>query len=170
MQFKNWLLQEEISIRIKKQSHDHDCGPAALFSILSYFNIKKVEYKKLVSLCKTNKNKGTSPDNIIAVAKNFGLKVNKYNKMSLNKLQDFTNQKKPVLVPIQSWGNDKNKKLLNSGHYVIVTKVDEKFVYFKDPYHKSKDNRKMEKSEFFSIWVDKLNDKKIHQFGIVFEY
>ena len=47
MQFKNWLLQEEISIRIKKQSHDHDCGPAALFSILSYFNIKKSRIQKV---------------------------------------------------------------------------------------------------------------------------
>lgn len=169
MQFKNWLINEEIKLKIKKQSQNHDCGPAALFSILSYFNIKNIDYKKLTLLCRTTKNKGTSPDNIVMVAKNFGLKVKKHYKMTLKQLQNYTDNNKPVLVPIQSWGNEKNKKLLLSGHYVIVTKIDHDFVHFKDPFYQSKDNRKMKKDEFLQIWIDKLNGKKIKQFGIVFE-
>ena len=169
MQFKNWLIKEEIKLKIKKQSHDHDCGPAALFSILSYFKIKDLDYKKLVTMCKTTKNKGTSPDNIVAVAKNFGLKAKKNYNMTLQNLKSYTDKNKPVLVPIQSWGNYKNKKLLISGHYVIVSKIDQNFVYFKDPYYQSKDNRKMNRDDFLKAWIDKLNGKELKQFGIVFD-
>ena len=66
-------------------------------------------------------------------------------------------------------GNEKNKQNINSGHYVIVTKVDEKFVYFKDPYYQSKDNRKMNISDFLHDWIDKNDEKILNHFGVVFE-
>lgn len=168
MEFKNWFLKEEVSLRIKKQSHNYDCGPAALHSILSHFNIK-VDYDKLVKQCKTTKNCGTNPENIIKIAKLYGLKAHEYKNMTIKQLKKFTKQQKPIIASIQSWGNEKNKQNINSGHYVIVTKVDEKFVHFKDPYYQSKDHRKMTINDFFEIWIDKDENKILNQFGIVFE-
>lgn len=168
MNFKNWILQEEMSI--KKQSHNYDCGPAALFSILSHFGIKNVNYKKLVKQCKTTKDYGTLTENLVKAAKLYNLKVKQHEKMTIKELQDITNKKIPVIASIQSWGNEKSKNNIESGHYVIVTKVDKEYVHFYDPYYQSKDKRKMKKDEFMKDWIDENNGKIIHQFGISFQY
>lgn len=165
MNFKKWILQEEISI--KKQAHEYDCGPAALYSILSHFNIKNINYKKLTKQCKTTTSEGTKIDDIVKVAKYYGITATKHHDMSIQELQKLSN-KMPVMVNIQSWGNKQEKKNIESGHFVIVTKVDDDFVHFHDPYYLSKDKRKMKKNEFINNWIDDDSKKIIHHFGMSF--
>ena len=150
-----------IAIPYKQQIKNYDCGPAALFSILSFFKVGPKNYLELIQNCKTTKRSGTTPENIIKVAKYYGLKVKEYHNMTLKKLQETLDNNKPLIIDIQAWGNENKYKNLTSGHYAIAVGYDDKKIYFQDPFYYRKSYRSMSKENFLKYWKDKKSDGSI---------
>ena len=172
MQFKSWFFNEEkvmMAIPYKHQTENYDCGPAALFSILSFFNVGPKDYSQLIQDCKTTKRNGTDPDNIVKVAKSYGLRTKEYHNMTLKKLEELLDKEKPVIIDIQAWGNENKYKNLTSGHYAIAVGYDDKKIYFQDPLYYRKSRRSMDKEEFLKLWKDKKSDGSIlNHYAIAF--
>jgi hypothetical protein len=57
-----------------RQSTNYSCGAAALQAVLSYYGIDKRE-RALMDMLKTSESTGTSPDNIVRVARELGLQA-----------------------------------------------------------------------------------------------
>ena len=156
-----------IPLPFRKQTSNYDCGPAALFSILSFFNVGPKDYSQVIQDCKTTKRSGTDPDNIVKVAKSYGLKAKEYHNMTLKKLQELLDKEKPVIIDIQAWGNQNNYKNLTRGHYAIAVGYDDKKIYFQDPFYHAKNRRSMNKNDFLKRWKDKkTNGEILKQYGI----
>jgi len=156
-----------IAIPIKKQKSDYDCGPAVLHSILSYFKVAPETYKGLIKACKTTKRNGTSPSNIIEVAKSYGLNAKEYRKLSINKLQKMLDDKKPVIIDIQAWGKEFQYEKLNAGHYAIAVGYDLNNVYLRDPLYCKKNKLIISKIDFLKRWKDKTpNGEILKQYAI----
>ncbi len=154
MEFRNWLEKQEDGIPIKKviQSHDFDCGAAALKAIAGYFKIQADE-KDFIRICDAGKVKGTHPWDIVQAAKKLGFQAKKYTNMSLEQLKLFLDEKKPVICAIQAWGNKKDYHKLKDGHYVVAIAYDKKYIYFEDPSMR-KHRGFLSHKEFMDRWDD----------------
>lgn len=158
-----------IAIPYKHQIENYDCGPAALFSILSFFKVNPKKYQQIIKDCKTTEKDGTDPDNIIKTAKFYGLKTKQYHNMTLKKLEELLDAEKPVIIDIQAWGNKHKYKKLASGHYAVAVGYDDQKIYFQDPFYHRKSRRSMDKKEFLKLWKDKKPDGKIlNHYAIAF--
>jgi len=149
-----------------EQVSDYDCGPAALRAICLYYQVGPQDHQQFIKDCRATKKDGTEPENLIRVAKQYGLKTKESRNMSVDELQGYLNQKKPVIVDIQAWGEGYDD--LESGHYVVAIGYDEKNIYFEDPSLHSHKRGSLSKRELLSRWKDKkANGEELHQYGIV---
>lgn len=135
MNFQEWLLIKEGTIKIqvplKRQELKFSCGASALRSVLHYFGINKTE-EEIRQKAKTDEN-GTTTQNIIKVAKQFGLKTKAQYNMKEQELKDWIDKKIPVIICFQAWGYKKYYKNKESGHYAVVIGYDEENIYLQDP-------------------------------------
>ncbi|HEX2695116.1 MAG TPA: cysteine peptidase family C39 domain-containing protein [Acidobacteriota bacterium] len=120
-----------------RQSTAYSCGAAALQAVLNYYGIDKRE-KALMDMLKTTEEAGTSPDNIVRVAKELGLQADPRENVRYEDLIKAYREGIPVICAIQAWTDAlPGKRAWTSdwedGHYVIVIGADEQFVYVEDP-------------------------------------
>lgn len=157
MSFHKWLVLREGVIKTpvppKPQELSFSCGAGALRSVLHYFNIKKTE-EEVRKVAKTNEDDGTRTQNLIKAARHFGLETKaKYN-MDEQNLKDWLDEKKPVIICFQAWGNKKQYKDKKSGHYAVVIGYDEENVYLQDPAIHTKHRGHIPWKEFIKRWHD----------------
>src|SRR3990167_11125340 len=169
--FKAWLLEQENPIKIAlpavHQSSNYDCGAASLRSIASYFGFGPETEQQFIKAVKATKDNGTEPKNLIRAAKSFGLKVLAKENMSIQELIAMLDKGKPVICDIQAWGEPKEYKTKNSGHYVVAIGYDDKHIYFEDPSMKVT-RGKLTYDDFIRRWHDKdINGKPFKRLGIV---
>lgn len=161
--FQEWLVIREggvikTPVPSKSQKTGFTCGPAALRSILHYFGVTKSE-EELKKLTKANEDEGTNTEELIKVARHFGLKTKvKYN-MDKQHLKDWLDEDKPVIVCFQAWGSKKYYKTKESGHYAVVIGYDDKNVYFQDPSIHSKTRGYLPWDTFIKRWHDEDRDR-----------
>jgi predicted double-glycine peptidase len=145
MQFKQWLLEGEIipkktikatvmvNVPDVYQSHDYDCGPCCLRAIAKYFDVFPKDEEEFIKICGTSKKDGTHPNQLKKTAEKLGLEARFYTNLSIESLKTYIDQRRPVIVEIQAYGDPKKYKELKSGHFVIAIGYDKKNFYFEDP-------------------------------------
>jgi uncharacterized protein YvpB len=83
---------------------------------------------------------GAHPHHLVSVARKFGLAMEEYLPMSIGQLKSCLRKGRPVLMMIQAWGEDKQKRPFKSykgvwdeGHWIVAIGFDEAGVFFEDP-------------------------------------
>lgn len=169
--FREWLLVEEkVRIPLPKvqQVSDYDCGPASLRAVCQYYKVGPKSHKDFIKECETSKKHGTRPEDLIKIARKYGLDAKEYKNMSLSQLEKFLDEGKPVIVTIQAWGEKKYYDKLESGHYAVAIGYDSKKIYFEDPSVHRRKRGVLLKDEFLDRWKDKKRDGEVlKQYGIV---
>ena len=140
-----------------RQSTTYSCGAAALQAVLSYYGIDKRE-RALMDMLKTTEEAGTSPDNIVRVAKELGLQADPRENLTYEDLIKAYREAVPVICAIQAWTDAPPGKRnwtsdWEDGHYVIVIGADEQFVYVEDPSLLGS-RGVIPKQEFLDRWHD----------------
>jgi len=146
MQFKYWLMESEkkeapfetikatvmVNVPDVRQQTGFTCGSACLRSISKYFQVGPKTEEEFAELCGTTK-EGTHPNQLKKFAEKLGLEARLYTGLSIENLKAYIDQRRPVIVEIQAWGNPKKYKELKDGHFVIAVGYDDKNFYFEDP-------------------------------------
>ncbi len=128
------------------------CGPSTLKIVFDYYGLNLPE-KKLVKLCKTTREKGTTVQNIRAIAKNLGFKVKVQNNSNFEEIYKWLQKDVPVIVDWFTRGrNDYDDFDVAGGHYSVCIGLDDKYIYVSDP--EIGRVRKMERKDFLSVWFD----------------
>ncbi len=175
--FRLWLEEEEgfepengphikVHLPAVRQSHNYDCGAAALRSVAEHFKVGPEKEADFIKACKTSKKNGTRPGDIIRVAQQFGLNTRAKSGMTFKELRSVLDMHRPVICCIQAYGEEKDYKKLNSGHYVVAIGYDGGYVYFEDPSMKGSRGM-LPYKEFAKRWHDKEADGTVyHRWGV----
>lgn len=119
------------------------CGPASLKMVLGYFGVRKSE-QELARLCNCKEGSGTKAENILKIAKKFGLKG------FIKDFSEISDIKKYVIgreIPIiVDWFSTEE------GHYSVVVGIDKENIYLQDP--ELGHVRYMKIGTFKRIWFD----------------
>jgi ABC-type bacteriocin/lantibiotic exporter with double-glycine peptidase domain len=124
-------MQNIPNFPIREQKSDYDCGVAALWCILKYYN-KNVSYKNVTSLLKTSPIHGTSVKRFIKVTKRLGLSCD-YFRNDISRIKKYIRKEIPIVCLIQ---NQKELSWYNTwehGHYVVLIGYARQRLYFFDP-------------------------------------
>lgn len=152
------------------QTFDFDCGAKALQLVMSYYGVE-IREDKLIKELKTDKN-GTSVKNMTAVAERHGFQVVAECGVSLEKVKQYVDQKRPVIVLIQAWA-DRYMTLEDwrddddDGHYAIVMGYEGNIIVFEDP--SSVRRTWLTAEEFVFRWhdVDPRTQERLDHFAMV---
>jgi predicted double-glycine peptidase len=121
-----------------RQATEYSCGACALQAVLSYWG-KEVDEEDLMKRLHTTSEVGTYPEDIVRVARALGLEAEAKQNLTLDEVAQFTAGGNPMIALAQVWRSQRESapsvaEGWDSGHYVVVLGVDEKYVYFQDPY------------------------------------
>lgn len=118
------------------QQTDYSCGPAALSSVLRYWNVFSGEEKELYGPLKTTPEHGTHPRNIVEVTRSFGLVAEMKENLTVDDLKAALSLNSTVIIDLQAWTNIPNvdwEKDWEDGHYVVLAGLSDKDAFFMDP-------------------------------------
>jgi len=176
--FRSWLEDTEefepengphikVQLPAVRQSHNYDCGAAALRSVCEHFKVGPEKEADFIKACKTSKKNGTRPSDIIRCAEQFGLNTRAKSGMTFQEMRSFLDMQRPIICCIQAYGTEKGYKDLESGHYVVAIGYDGNHIYFEDPSMKGSRGM-LPYKEFAKRWHDKESDgTKYHRWGVV---
>ena len=118
-----------------RQITEYSCGASALQAVLSYWG-REVDETELMKIIGTSEDVGTYPENIVRGVRALGLQAEARENLSLDELRDHGH---PVIALAQVWRSQRSsvprpEDDWDNGHYIVVLGVDDKYVYFQDPY------------------------------------
>ena len=119
-----------------RQVTEYSCGASALQSVLSYWG-RDVSEEELMKLMHTTSEEGTYPEDMVRGASALGFKAEAKENLTLDEVEKFTADGKPMIVVGQFWRTGSPTAVAedwSSGHYVVVLGVDKDHVYFQDPF------------------------------------
>ena len=120
-----------------RQSTSYSCGASALQAVLAYWGVETRE-NALMTVLKTNEESGTQPEEIVRVARDYGLNARMREGVGIADLRQAWQNGIPVIVAIQDWTDHPEVEThweddWEDGHYVIIIGVDDRYVYVEDP-------------------------------------
>jgi hypothetical protein len=118
-----------------RQSTGYSCGASALQAVLAYWGTSEREDRLMARLHTTPQN-GTSPDNIVRVAREYGLKADIREGLTLEDLETALRRGMTVIADLQAWRDKSDKpwtETWDDGHYMTLLKMDANNLYFEDP-------------------------------------
>jgi predicted double-glycine peptidase len=123
-----------------RQSTEYSCGASALQAVLSYWG-KDVEEQELMQRLNTSPETGTYVGDIVRVAREFGFSAEMKEDLTLPDLHAALTKGIPVIVCGQAWRSrehsDKSaQEDWEDDHYIVVLGMDNKYVYYQDPFAK----------------------------------
>ena len=123
-----------------RQSTEYSCGAASLQAVLSHWGID-LDETKLMELLHTSPETGTYVGDIVRVARILGLKAELHENVSLSELHEALKRGESVIVCGQAWRSreDSDRSVQEDwedGHYIVVLGMDERYVYYQDPFIK----------------------------------
>jgi uncharacterized protein len=123
-----------------RQSTEYSCGASALQAVLSYWG-KDVEEQELMQRLNTSPETGTYVGDIVRVAREFGFTAEVKENLTLPELHAALTKGIPVIVCGQAWrSREHSDKSLQEDweddHYTVVLGMDNKYVYYQDPFAK----------------------------------
>jgi predicted double-glycine peptidase len=164
-----------INLPSSRQQVNYSCGAVCLRSIAKYYGKDLDNEKEFRDLCNAGKTKGSHPEEIVRAANLFGFDAEIKEDMSIQELTNYIQNRIPVIVAIQAWGNEKDpqKRMedysnLKDGHYVIAIGFNDDNIYFEDPSVKGS-RTILSKQEFLKRWIDKESypEKIVTRLGII---
>jgi predicted double-glycine peptidase len=131
------LREGFLGVPIVQQEEEYSCGPAALLSVLQYWQVSKDSETALYPLLGTTED-GTKPEMLVAGAKKLGLEASMRSKLGLADLRAALARGETVILNIQAWRAKEDadkpwKDLWKNGHYVVLLAMDKHFAYVMDP-------------------------------------
>lgn len=149
-----------------RQKDNYDCGAAATHSVAAYWGVGAQTEDELIQALGTNPQNGTSAEAIENYLTQCGLMVEAREGMTLEDLAEATSQDCPVICAIQEYGTDEQEAHDKSGHWVVVTGIDQDgTLTIQDP---SAGKLNMTGEEFADNWHDQDQDgTELVRFGIV---
>jgi predicted double-glycine peptidase len=155
-----------------RQVTDYTCGASALQSVLIWYAKYEDGELDLAKELNTSEEWGTEPEDIVRVAKHYGLKAEIQTNMSLEDLERYvTAHRIPVIVTYQAWSESDEdwSTSWDDGHYSIVVGIDEYSVYLEDPSLAGEIGY-IPREEFMTRWHDiNIKNEKLEQLGIPVE-
>jgi uncharacterized protein len=123
-----------------RQSTEYSCGASALQAVLSYWG-KNVEEQELMQRLHTSPETGTYVGDIVRVAREFGFNAEVKENLTLPDLHAALTKGIPVIACGQAWRSreDSDKSVQEDwedDHYFVVLGMDDKYVYYQDPFAK----------------------------------
>ena len=118
-----------------RQSTPYTCGASSLQAVLNYWGTDQRE-DELVALLGVTPEEGTSPENIVEVARQFNYSAELRENLTLADLETSIAAGVPVIIAAQAYaGNDSIPYTQDweDGHYMVVIGVDSENVYLEDP-------------------------------------
>lgn len=147
-----------------REPTDFSSGATSLQAVLVYYGTD-VSVDQLINLTNSSEN-GTLPANIAQGAVQLGFSAEVKENMTLEDLQNDTNQGIPVIIDCQAWkSNNTNNTSQNwttdqqDGHYMVVIGIDKDNVYFEDPAILGSRGY-IPNQEFLDRWHDTYKDPK----------
>ncbi len=138
-----------LAVPLVYQSNDHTCGAAALASVLYYwsaFDGKEEDlYGHVDALTGARvsvparkdlrtSSSGTTPRRLEAVARAYGLDATFRRSLGVADLRAALARGATVILDLQAWADTSDyANEWESGHYVVLVGLDERFVYVMDP-------------------------------------
>ena len=126
-----------IAIPDVRQSYDYSCGAAALQSVLAFYG-ESLSEEEAIALLGTSEEFGTTPESIVRVATELGLRAEIAEHLTVDDLRSVLGEGVPVIVAIQAWVEERPAGFSwagcwEEGHYEVVIGLDERYVYLEDP-------------------------------------
>jgi predicted double-glycine peptidase len=164
-----------IPVPVVYQSHSYDCGAAALRAVCQFWGVGPDDEDEFIKLCDSDPDLGTSPEDIIRVARGLGLKAVAKTGLSIDDLKGIIDSGKPVICAIQAWERDEDDEDEfdtdadhDSGHYVVAIGHHEQHLIFQDPSIKNNMRGHIPFEEFDRRWRDQhRNGSILKHFGII---
>lgn len=151
------VLVRPRTVPYRQQADDYNCGPAALQSLLAFHNVI-VPQDRLERMSDCTQ-AGTTPEGLVKAAVLHGFDVSARCGWTLPELA----AKVPVLCCIQAQGTPEEYAKDESGHYVVVTSVENGWVVYMDP---SEGEDRLPADEFVARWHDKEDYGPIVRWGM----
>ncbi len=137
-----------------RQRDYYDCGAAATHAVCAYFGVGDDAEAEFIEALGTNE-QGTAVPHILEYLEACGLNCYPKQDLTLDDLALSTDAGCPVICPVQSG---------DTGHYVVVTGIDQTNVYTQDPLAGPTAS---DHDTFLANWHDTGADgTEYHQFGI----
>ena len=128
------------------------CGPATMKMVLAYYGIEKSE-KELARLMRHSEELGTTTEDAVRVAKQFGFEVKIKRNTSFADLEKWLDKKVPVIVDwFTRCRRDYGDSEISDGHYSVVAGLDDEYIYLQDP--EIGKIRKLKRDDFKKVWFD----------------
>lgn len=153
----------KIILPVKRNLQDtpYDCGPASLKIILETLGIH-ISEERLMKLCKSTPEKGTSPEAMIDLFKKLKITFEVIEHATIELIEEKIRNLNLCIVDYQAWGDGGSEyRGLNTGHYSVVFGYNKTHLWIADPAkHRTGDykkwgTRKMRKDFFAEHWMDK---------------
>jgi ABC-type bacteriocin/lantibiotic exporter with double-glycine peptidase domain len=135
------------------------CGPATLKMLLMFYNLPGGELAdvELAKRCGTDPKLGTSNEQFLSTAEQFGLSAHVKTLAELNDIKAWIEKGVPVIVDWFSPGRkDAADGDMPDGHYSIVVGLDDKNIYLQDPELGAL--RTIPHEQFYRVWFDFKQD------------
>jgi hypothetical protein len=158
-----------IDIPNVRQYNDFTCGSACLLAILAYYGKYDGREDDLASELRTNPINGTNADDIVKIARKFGLNAERRENADLKIIESSLRRKTPIIVNFQAWSDSGSdyRHSNEDGHYAIVTGMDDENLYFRDPSMNGKIGR-LSKADFMQRWHDEDAQSDVERMCILF--
>lgn len=162
----NECIEHFIPLPLVAQSTDYTCGPAAVLSILGYYEDRPLEADLACEL-HTNPEIGTFHEDMVRFFQSKGYSTVVKERMTLPELKGFLDRGVPVLCLIQAWDEVENyEHHWAIGHYVIAIGYDASRLYFMDPWLLGHYGY-IPTEQFVHRWHQLTRDKvNLHQWGM----
>ena len=160
-----------IRVPLTRQGLSYTCGPAALSSILYYYDKSKDFFEdELAKELKSNEEDGTLIKEMVRVAEAEGFTATTFYNWNLGSLKASIDRGVPVIVLLQAWAaTDQTSHDYGSdwvdGHFAIVIGYDKANLYFMDPSTFG-NYTFVPINEFLERWHDFDGADKVFNFGM----
>lgn len=130
--------QVQLPVPIVPQSANFSCGSACLLAVLHYWKGDDIGLDHEADLwgpLAISRETGAEPEQIVGVAKDFGLHARHFVGMTQKDLRRFLADGSTVILLLQAWKERPIGWLADwdDGHYVVLVGMDGQNAYFMDP-------------------------------------
>lgn len=131
------LPSDFLPVPIMPQGTNYSCGPASLLAILHYWRVFDGNESELYGPLGTTPADGTEPEKIAAyAASRFHLRAEFKTGLTVDDLRTALAARKTVILDLQAWSGSAHPdyaRTWESGHYVVLVGLDDRFAYVMDP-------------------------------------
>ncbi len=145
--FAGSVLLKHAEVSPYQQKTQHTCSAACLKAVLEHYGSEADEHD-LSGIIGLRQRGGAETDQIASAARKLGFECFEYSFDSLDQARTLTDQDIPIIADIQSFNHP------GSGHYVVITAIDDESVHLMDP-NTPGNQRTLSREEMDARWWDR---------------